>query len=126
MIKFFCYFLISFSILSIPVKKRQLFYYLNELANPYTLPAFYKMSNFLQQQLARKKIFGMSIIAPQSNSSAPTDKVKAKTDIPAPFPLLERPPAQLDLNSQSEALEIETYSESELQELKLLLKNSDI
>ena len=68
----------------------------------------------------------MNIIAPQDNSSAPIDKVKAKTDISAPFPLPERPPAQLDLNSQSEALEIETYSESELQELKLLLKNSDI
>lgn len=113
MIKFLFYFSVSFLILSIPIEKRQLFYHLDQLATPYTHPVFKKTKIFIEGKLSEQKILGMKIIdTPKKNLTPP------KT---------YRPLASgQDLNRKSEILEIEYYSESELLQLRTMLKNSDI
>ena len=131
MIRFLIYFSISFLILSIPIKTKQLFYYFDQLATPYTRPALQKAGTFIREQLSDKKILGMKIIgkAQQDEGPGPVPKVLATSK-----KLLQRKigeKAELLLNSselaqKSKNLGAEYYSERELLELKTMLKNSDI
>ena len=132
MIKFLFYFSISFILLSIPIKKRQLFYHLDQLATPYTYPIFNKTRNFIQEQLSERKIFGMKIIdLPKSDGSNKMLKIFSNSKTPTPSQMTslqknEGVSLPTNLNKKSELLETEYYSESELLQLKTMLKNSDI
>ena len=61
MIKFLIYFSISFFILAIPVKKRSLFYHLDQRTNSYTDTAYEKINAFIDEKIGSKKLFGMRI-----------------------------------------------------------------
>ena len=113
MIKFLVYFTISFLLLSIPIKQKQLFYHLDQWITPYAQPVLNKTKSFVEKQLYEWQIFGLKIwdtspIAPKKNRA------------------LDEFSKHLDLVKQSEALETEIYSERELLQLKEMLKNSDI
>ena len=133
MIKFTFYFSISFLILSIPIKKRQLFYYLDQLTTPYTRPAYKKANLFIRNTLSEKKIFGMTILdAP--NDIVPTS-ISVQGTSPSMIPSLLKDKSSdhkkdsfhiPSLNIKSEVLETEYYSEKELLQLKEMLKKSNI
>ena len=130
MIRFLFYFSISFLVLSIPINKKQLFYYLDQLTTSYTRPAFNKARTFIEKQLYERKVLGVKIIdLPKKENSK-----KMLTLVSESKKMLKSKPNQkkksplhsLDLNKKSEDLETEYYSESELLQLKEMLKNSDI
>ena len=134
MIKFLFYFSISFLVLSIPVKKRQLFYYLDQWANPYTHPALKQANIFMRKHLSQIEILGMKIISSYEKGSSgqtivtrPPSSQQMGLKTTEKFQRREKrrlPP--LDLNKKSEVLGTEYYSEKELLKLKTMLKNSDI
>ena len=137
MIKFLFIFSISFFVLSIPIQKRQLFYYLDQWANPYTRPILRQTSAFVRKQLSEIEVLGMRIVGrPEAENSAQTpatvstsyrevftpkkvEKLQGKREAKGRA-------SPSDLDRKSEVLEVEHYSETELLQLKAMLKNSDI
>ena len=123
-IKFLIYFSISFLVLSIPVKEKQLFYYLSEMTTSYTHPGFKKVESLVKEQLSKKKIMGLQII--DSAPKNPMKKLRANPAPPTLIPNKKEVGPSLQLDKKSELTERERYSETELRQLRELLKNSDI
>ena len=136
MVKFLFCFLISFLVLSIPIKKKQFFYYLDQWANPYTRPVLKRANIFMRKHLAKIEILGIKVISGlkeepsdqtiltvSPSSQQITFKTRGKSQIKEK---VKKGLSPLELNKKSEVLGTEYYSEKELLQLKEMLKNSDI
>ena len=136
MVKFLFCFLISFLVLSIPIKKKQFFYYLDQWANPYTRPVLKRANTFMRKHLAKIEILGIRVISgPKEESSDQTivtvspslQQITLKTIGKSQIKeKVKKGLSPLELNKKSEVLGTEYYSEKELLQLKEMLKNSDI
>ncbi|MCY4644238.1 MAG: hypothetical protein OXB88_06425 [Bacteriovoracales bacterium] len=130
MIRFLICFSISFFILSIPIKNRPLFDHLSQQTNPYTHIAFEKISSFVKEKFGEKKILGMKVMGTmahnleerKSTALSGGDMPGEASESPSKSKTLKRS----TLNKKSEVLGEEHYSEKELYQLKMMLKNSDI
>ena len=128
MIRFFLYFLISFTILSIPFKDRKLFYHLDKVAYPVTKHIIKKSQDITVSTLGDVKIWGIQLIEDNKSNKQGIDHVSSKSA--APSRNLIKVKKQIStqdnqLDRKSEVLGIEYYSKDELEKLQNMLKEAE-
>ncbi len=134
MFKFSIYFIISFIILSFPLKGKKLFHYLDHMAAPYLSPVMNKGYQSASQKLSKVKFFGIKLLG-----SSSSDKVATKLSAPQrredlKNKFLAKPkkeidkkvPEPKDLERKSQVDEAEFYSDEELDQLKQMILKSEI
>lgn len=134
MIRFLFYFVVSFFILSFPIGKQKMFYYIDTVTAPILGPAYKTVSTVSKEKFYDIKIWAMGFIGNSQDTKYKTGSIdKITTKLSAPTRVDQdvelakkvKEMTEEDFERKSEIQEVEYYSDEEVKQLEAMLRQSN-